>query len=337
MIPEKPALERALLWYIGPMLILAIESSCDDCGLAIIENGNRCLVNLVASQEMIHAEYGGVVPEVASREHLRTVYPLVERALKQAKLKVSDIDALAVTAGPGLLGSLLVGVNAARTLAWLWDKPLIPVNHLAGHIYAAWLTGHKIEFPVVGLVASGGHTEIVLLNKIGDYIYLGGTVDDAMGEAFDKVARYLDLGYPGGPAIAKAAAKVKSTKLVLPRPMIDEDNFEFSFSGLKTAATRAVGKKAEVAKAFEDAAVDVVSEKLMRAARQYKAKTVIIGGGVAANQRLREELFTRVGPGMQLIVPPREYCTDNAAMIGAAAYYAKGKKATDPLKVAVMV
>lgn len=318
------------------MLILAIESSCDDCGVAIIENGNRCLVNLVASQEKIHAQFGGVVPEVASREHLRTVYPLVEKALKQAKLKVADIDALAVTAGPGLLGSLLVGVNAARTLAWLWNKPLIPVNHLAGHVYAAWLSGRKIEFPVVGLVASGGHTEIVLLKKIGDYIYLGGTVDDAMGEAFDKVARHLGLGYPGGPAIAKAAAKVKATKLVLPRPMIDEDNFDFSFSGLKTAAARVVGKKPEVAKAFEDAAVDVVAEKLMRAARQHKAKTVIIGGGVAANQRLREELFTRVGPGMQLLVPPREYCTDNAAMIGAAAYFV-GKGSTDPLKVAVMV
>lgn len=319
------------------MRILAIESSCDDCGVAIVEDGTRCLINLVASQEKIHAEYGGVVPEVASREHLRTVYPLVERALERSKLKLSDIDALAVTNGPGLLGSLLVGVNAARTLAWLWGKPLIPVNHLAGHVYAAWLMGKEIVFPVVSLVASGGHTEIVLMKKPGDYIYLGGTVDDAIGEAFDKVARYLKLGYPGGPAIAKAAASVKSPKLVLPRPMLDEDNFDFSFSGLKTAAIRAKGSKQQVARAFEDAAVEVVAEKLMRAAQLHNAKTVIIGGGVAANQKLREELFIRVGPGMQLIVPAREYCTDNAAMIGAAAYFVQKSKATNPLEVAVMV
>jgi N6-L-threonylcarbamoyladenine synthase len=309
------------------MIILAIESSCDDCGVAIIKDGTQCLVNLVASQEKIHAQYGGVVPEVASREHLRTIYPLVQKALDKAGLKVADIDALAVTAGPGLMGSLLVGVNAAKTLAWLWNKPVIAVNHLQGHVYSGWLAGTSVEFPVVALVVSGGHTEIVLMKKHGDYVYLGGTVDDAMGEAFDKVARFLNLGYPGGPAISKLAAGVTGEKIKLPRPMMDQDNYDFSFSGLKTAVTRTKGAKQDIAKAFEEAAVEVVTTKLFAAASEYGAKTIVIGGGVAANQRLREELWMKVPPGVTIITPPREYCTDNAAMIGAAAYFTtKGKK-----------
>ncbi|MEZ4210660.1 MAG: tRNA (adenosine(37)-N6)-threonylcarbamoyltransferase complex transferase subunit TsaD, partial [Patescibacteria group bacterium] len=179
------------------MNILAIESSCDDCGVAIVKDGVGVITNLVASQEKIHEKFGGVVPEVASREHLRTIYPLVNLALKKAKMEISDIDALAVTTGPGLLGSLLVGVHAAKTLAWLWKKPLISVNHLQGHVYSGWLTGENVDFPVVALVASGGHTEIISMSKHGDYKYLGGTVDDAIGEAFDKTARRLGLGYPG--------------------------------------------------------------------------------------------------------------------------------------------
>lgn len=319
------------------MKILAIESSCDDCGVAIVENGKRVLVNLVASQEKIHAHYGGVVPEVASREHLRTVYSLVEKALHQCKLTPGDINAVAVTAGPGLLGSLLVGVNAAKSLAWLWGKPLIEVNHLAGHIYAGWLMDVEIKFPVVALVASGGHTEIVLMKKHGDYIYLGGTVDDAVGEAFDKVARHLKLGYPGGPAVSKRAVAFRGEGVRLPRPMINEDNFDFSFSGLKTAVIRAVGSRGAVAKGFEIAAVEVVVEKLMRAAREHKAATVIVGGGVVANRRLREELLAAVGPGMQIVIPAREFCTDNAAMIGAAAYWGNNRKGGDPLRAGVMV
>lgn len=290
-------------------------------GVAILRDGTTCLANVVASQEKIHAKFGGVVPEVASREHLRTVFPLVELAMKKAKVKVADIDFIAVTAGPGLLGSLLVGVNAAKTLAWIWDKPLIPVNHLAGHVYSGWLSGVEIDFPVVALVASGGHTEIVLMKKHGDYIYLGGTVDDAIGEAFDKVARYLKLGYPGGPAVSKKAATYTRDGVVLPRPMLSEDNFNFSFSGLKTAVTRASGSVSAIAKGFEEAAVEVVVEKLIRAGRENNAKTIIVGGGVAANGRLRAELFAKIYPGLKVVIPAREYCTDNAAMIGVAGYF----------------
>lgn len=300
---------------------MALESSCDDMGVAILKDGTECLANVVASQEKIHAKFGGVVPEVASREHLRVVFSLVELAMKKAKVGIADIDYLAVTAGPGLLGSLLVGVNAAKTLAWIWNKPLIPVNHLAGHVYSGWLNNVDIEFPVVSLVASGGHTEIVLMKKHGDYIYLGGTVDDAIGEAFDKVARYLKLGYPGGPAISRKAASYSKEGVVLPRPMLNEDNYNFSFSGLKTAVTRVSGGVSAVAKGFEEAAVEVVVEKLIRASRENGAKTIIVGGGVAANNRLREELFSRVYPGLKVVIPAREYCTDNAAMIGVAGYF----------------
>jgi len=308
------------------MNILAIESSCDDCGVAIVKDGVDVIVNLVASQEKIHAKFGGVVPEVASREHLRTVFPLVDLALTKAKLKLSDIDAIAVTTGPGLLGSLLVGVHAAKTLAWLWNKPLISVNHLQGHVYSGWLAGEKVEFPVVALVASGGHTEIISMGKHGDYKYLGGTVDDAIGEAFDKTARRLGLGYPGGPAISKEAELAKGPGVELPRPMLKEENYNFSFSGLKTAVTRVEGSRSEIAKGFEDAAVEVVATKLLRAANQIQAKTIIIGGGVAANRRLREVIKILSGENMKVLIPDMKYCTDNAAMIGAAAYFVSSKK-----------
>ncbi len=304
------------------MKILAIESSCDDCAVAIIEDGTKVRANVLASQEKIHAAYGGVVPEVASREHLRTIYPLVEKALKQAKMKPEELDALAVTAGPGLLGSLIIGINAAKTLAWLWNKPLIPINHLQAHVYAAFLDRKEdVKFPIIGLVASGGHTEIVKIGRHGEYKYLGGTVDDAVGEAFDKVARFLGLGYPGGPAIAKEALKANTKKLQLPRPMMKE-GLEFSYSGLKTAATRVKDKPEEIAWAFQESATDVLVEKLYLAAKTYKAKTVIIGGGASANVRLREKLVERMkDQSAELIIPEFKYCTDNAAMIGAAAYY----------------
>ena len=307
-----------------PIRILAIESSCDDCGVAIVENGTRPVINLIASQEAIHAKFGGVVPEVASREHLRTIYKLVDLAFKKSGLDKGDIDALAVTTGPGLLGSLMVGVDAARTLGWLWDKPVIPVNHLQGHVYSAWLTGREINLPAVAMVASGGHTEIVLMRRHPEYKYLGGTVDDAVGESFDKIARHLKLGYPGGPAISQLAATVKKSSLTLPRPMLKDPNYDFSFSGLKTAATRLQGSKPQVARAFEEAAVEVLIEKLVRAAKANSAKTIIVGGGVAANRRLREELLDRSDEGMEVIFPSLEFCRDNAAMIGAAAYFVVG-------------
>ncbi len=301
------------------MKILAIETSCDDTAVAVVENGRRVLVSLVASQEKLHAQFGGVVPEVASRQHLEAIYPLVGLALERTKLTPAKIDAIAVTTNPGLLGSLLVGVSAAKTLGYLWDKPVVGVNHLLGHIYAGWLGEEKIQYPLVSLVTSGGHSEIVLTREEGEYKYVGGTRDDAAGEAFDKVARLLKLGYPGGPSVAREALAGRPNKMKLPRPMLDEDNFDFSFSGLKTAVTRVKGKTADIAYEFQEAVVEVLSRKLFSVAKRYHAKTVLIGGGVAANKRLREEITKLASKaGVKLIIPEFKYCTDNAAMIGAA-------------------
>jgi len=319
------------------MKVLAIETSCDDTGVAIVENGHRVLVNLVASQEKLHATFGGVVPEVASREHLKAIFPLIDLALQKTKLTPKKIDAIAVTVGPGLLGSLLVGVNAAKTLGYLWGKPVISVNHLMGHVYAGFVGYPTVDLPVLALVVSGGHSELVLIKKHGDYKYLGGTRDDAAGEAFDKVARLLGLGYPGGPAVAAEAAKlkVKSEKLkvkeggiVLPRPMLGEDNLDFSFSGLKTAVSRMQGKPADIAYEFQSAVVEVLIDKLFRAVIKYQPKTIMLGGGVAANRELRrrvEELAEK--HDWRLIIPDFQYCTDNAAMIGVAANHTgKGRQ-----------
>lgn len=320
------------------MKILAIETSCDDTAVSIVENGVKVLTHLVASQETLHAKFGGVVPEVASREHLKAIYPLIDMALKRAKLTVKNIDAIAVTAGPGLLGSLLVGVNAAKTLGYLWNKPVIPVNHLQAHIYAGKLGGQSWQFPVVGLVASGGHSEIVLLKKEGDYIYLGGTRDDAAGEAFDKVARILGAGYPGGPAIAKLAEGAKGGKITLPRPMVKEVGLDFSFSGLKTAALRAKAPKAELAHEFQEVVNETLTDRLQRAVERYKAKTVIIGGGVAANRNLRAKVEAMAqAKNLPVLIPDFRYCTDNASMIGAAAYFGTSKKKRDWYNVGVAI
>ena len=308
------------------MYILAIETSCDDSAVAILDN-RRVLANLVSSQEKLHADFGGVVPEVASREHLKAIYPLVDLALKKAKLTLKQINRIAVTSEPGLLGSLLVGINAAKTLGYLWNKEVIEVNHLLGHIYAGFID-NDIKFPLVALISSGGHTELVLVRRHGDYKYLGGTQDDAAGEAFDKAARVLGLGYPGGPAIAAEAAKCRMKNeecrmVKLPRPMIDE-GLNFSFSGLKTALIRTKGKKEDLAHEFQEAVVDVLSTKLMRAAKRYKVKTVLLGGGVAANRRLREEVSDLAKTSaLKLVIPDFKYCTDNAVMIGIASYYTK--------------
>ncbi|OGB73617.1 tRNA (adenosine(37)-N6)-threonylcarbamoyltransferase complex transferase subunit TsaD [candidate division Kazan bacterium RIFCSPHIGHO2_01_FULL_44_14] len=329
------------------MKILAIETSCDDTGVAIVENGHRVLVNLVASQEKLHATFGGVVPEVASREHLKAVFPLIDLALQKAKSTPKKIDAIAVTVGPGLLGSLLVGVNAAKVLGYLWGKPVVPVNHLMGHIYAGFINRPKVGLPVLALVVSGGHSELVLIKKQGEYKYLGGTRDDAAGEAFDKVARLLGLGYPGGPAVAAEAAKLQITNdklqmlrrrgIVLPRPMLGEDNLDFSFSGLKTAVAIVVANsklhppaggpndnqvRAEIAHEFQSAVVDVLVGKLFRAVIQYQPKTIVLGGGVVANRELRKRVEELAGKhNWRLAIPDFQYCTDNAAMVGAAAWH----------------
>ncbi|MDD5606032.1 MAG: tRNA (adenosine(37)-N6)-threonylcarbamoyltransferase complex transferase subunit TsaD [Patescibacteria group bacterium] len=305
------------------MFILGIESSCDDTGVAIVKNGKEVLINLISSQEKIHAKFGGVVPEVASRKHMEMIFPLVDEALTRAGLTYKQIDAIAVTVTPGLLGSLLVGVNAAKVLGYLWGKPVISVNHLLGHIYAGELGG-RLVFPLVALVASGGHSEFVLMTKHGDYKYLGGTRDDAAGEAFDKAARVLGLGYPGGSAIAKVAKRGGAS---LPRPLSASAQIDFSFSGLKTAVARAKGGKAELAYEFQEAVTDVLIDNFTKAIKKYKPKMILMGGGVSANKVLRAKLESLAADfGVKLILPEMKYCTDNAAMIGAAAYYIRSPK-----------
>ncbi len=319
------------------MRILAIETSCDETAAAVVEfrSGQYAVrSNVVYSQVATHAKTGGVVPEVAAREHCVKIVPVVQKALRNARSASENIDAVAVTAGPGLMTSLIVGVEAARTLAWLWDKPLIPVNHIEGHVAANWLGNIPVRYPALGLVVSGGHTELLLMKKGGAYDCVGRTLDDAAGEAFDKVAKLMRLPYPGGPAISKLAAKGNASAYKLPRPMLTAKNFDFSFAGIKTAMLYTVegvpGKakkkensnKADLAASFQQAVIDVLVGKTIRAGRQYEVKSVLLGGGVAANRELRNQLQTTVErqvPQATYFQPPLEYCTDNAAMIGARA------------------
>ena len=326
----------------GPLL-LAIESSCDETGVALIEDGRIIHANVVASQVALHAPSGGIVPEVAARAHLRWIVPALDQAWADAGADWPDVDAVAVTYGPGLAGSLLVGINMAKALAWVHDRPLIGVNHLEGHVYAAWLrdgaagdgAGEPV-FPLVALVVSGGHTFLAEMTDHLTYRLLGTTVDDAAGEAFDKVGRLLGLGYPGGPAISRAAETATAHDRVFPRAWLG-DSYDFSFSGLKTAARRTVaearleaglvddtgdlpsGIVAELAWGFQAAVVDVLATKTIRAARAVGARSVVLGGGVAANGALRDRLAAdTTALGIPLIVPRPALCTDNGAMIGAA-------------------
>ena len=325
----------------GP-LVLAIESSCDETGVALIEGGRTILANVVASQIALHAASGGIVPEVAARAHLRWIVPALDEAWADAGVTWSDIDAVAVTYGPGLAGSLLVGINMAKALAWVHEVPLVGVNHLEGHVYAAWLADAATPstepvFPLVALVVSGGHTFLAEMRDHLTYRLLGATVDDAAGEAFDKVGRLLGLGYPGGPAISRAAESASDRDRVFPRAWLG-DSFDFSFSGLKTAARRIVTAArqeagleedpvrplpdsvvAELSWGFQDAVVDVLVTKTLRAARTVGARSIVLGGGVAANPALRVRLAGEAeAMGVPLIVPRPSLCTDNGAMIGAA-------------------
>jgi N6-L-threonylcarbamoyladenine synthase len=323
-------------------VILALESSCDETAVAVVQDGRRIIANVVASQVALHAPSGGIVPELAARAHLRWIVPVVDAARREAGASWSRIAAVAVTEGPGLAGSLLVGINFAKALALGRGWPLVPVNHLEGHIYAAWLRENaddlppEPEFPLVALVVSGGHTMLVEMSGHLVYRLLGQTVDDAAGEAFDKVGRLLGLPYPGGPAIMHAAASAAPTTgreggVTLPRAWLG-DSFDFSFSGLKTAARRVVedweeaggptlAQVAELAGEFQEAVVDVLVRKTLRAAEERGARSIVLGGGVAANAVLRERLGAgAAGMGVTLHVPPPELCTDNAAMIGAAGY-----------------
>ncbi len=326
------------------MLILAIETSCDETAVAVLKD-TVILSNLVASQIDIHKEFGGIVPEVAARAHTEKMMPLLKRAMADADLSFKDIDAIAVTFGPGLVGSLLVGLSTAKALAYSLNKKLIPVNHVEAHLYAAWLEQDQPpEFPALGLVVSGGHTELVLIKDHSDYQLLGATLDDAAGEAFDKVAKLLDLGYPGGPAISKAAEKGDPNKFDLPRPMLDRDDFDFSFSGLKTAVLYLVKKtnvethsprklsaagcnaslRNDIAASFQQAVVDVLVKKSLRAIEKYKPKSFILGGGVAANKSLREtfvKAIHKLPDPIKFYCPEIELCTDNAVMIGVLGYF----------------
>lgn len=315
--------------------ILAIETSCDETAVAIVARGREILANQVASQIETHARFGGVVPEIASRQHLLALNPLVRQALAQADLVWDGIDAVAVTQGPGLVGALLIGVSTAKALAWALGKPLIAVNHMAGHIYANMLDG-PVEFPLVCLVVSGGHTELIYMREDLDFQLLGQTRDDAAGEAFDKVARILDLGYPGGPAVDKLARQGRDN-LAFPRVMLEEGSLDFSFSGLKTAVMNHVHNhrqrglavdKADVAASFQAAVVDVLVEKTAMAVERMRPKTLLMAGGVAANGQLRRALEDLAAEeGVPLRIPAPELCTDNAAMIAAAAWpqYARNR------------
>jgi N6-L-threonylcarbamoyladenine synthase len=324
--------------------ILAIETSCDETAAAVIEDGRRILSNVVASQVDLHAQYGGVFPEIASRAHVEAIVPVIEQAMREAHLGFDDLDAVAVTYGPGLAGSLLVGVNAAKGIALGRDLPLLGVNHLEAHIYAHWLQvesdrasaptphagmaggGPGLEFPLLALIVSGGHTELILMRGDGQYEYLGGTLDDAAGEAFDKVGRLLGLPYPGGPSIQKAARDGNPEAFRFPRAWLD-DSYDFSFSGLKTAVLRVVEKYsdapqgrllADLSASFQAAVVDVLATKTSRAAEEFGATVALLCGGVSANQALRSTTSERAS--VPVLYPPPILCTDNAAMVGACAY-----------------
>ena len=323
--------------------ILAIETSCDETAAAVIENGATILSNVVSSQIDLHAQYGGVFPEVASRKHIEVIYPVVRQALRDAHMGLDDVDCIAVTQGPGLVGSLLVGMNMAKGLALSREKPLLGINHIEGHIYSLWLTeaAPYIEFPVLTLVVSGGHTELYLMIDHGRYKHLGGTLDDAAGEAFDKVGRLLGLPFPGGPAIDEAAKSGNPHAFNFPRAVMD-DGYNFSFSGLKTAVLRQTRQYhnhqhmpvADLAASFQAAVVDVLVEKTARAATAFGVTAVHLAGGVSANSLLRKEMQTRLKVPVRY--PSPILCTDNAAMIGAAAHWKYITGQRDPIDLDVL-
>lgn len=329
---NKEQAESRVLEDGGPsnkaVLILGVETSCDETSAAVIANGGEVLSNVISSQIDIHRKFGGVVPEVASRRHIENILYVIEEALAKAQVQMDDLDAIAVTRGPGLVGALLVGVSTAKALAYALDKPLIGVHHIAGHISASQLVA-DIRGPYLSLVVSGGHTELVLVHRDGTYEVLGQTLDDAVGEAFDKVARVLGLPYPGGPEIDRLA-KIGQVNIDFPRAWLEEGSLDFSFSGLKSAVLNYINQKrqkdieiipADIAASFQRAAVDVLVTKTSQAMEGHGLRTLVVAGGVASNSELRQAL-EKIGQekSWQVHIPPGVYCTDNAAMIAAAAY-----------------
>ena len=322
------------------MKILGIETSCDETAVAVVEDGKEVLASSLATSQALHVKTGGIIPEEAARKQIESVIPVLDDVLKVVSEK--EIDKIAVTYGPGLIGSLLVGVETAKTLAYLWNKPLVPVNHLVAHIYANWIgTDKEPEFPLVALVVSGGHTDFVLMKShpsasSGQVEWIGGTRDDAAGECFDKAARIIGLGYPGGPAISEASKKILDKKVDLdlfPRPMINSQDLDVSFSGLKTAVLNEVKemdptslklRRGEFAAQIQEAIVESLASKSLKAVEIHNPKSFVLAGGVSANYRLRETLrqtFAKDAPQVKLFLPETKYSTDNAVMIAAAAYY----------------
>lgn len=318
-------------------IILGIESSCDETAAAVIRNGTEILSNVVASQIESHKRFGGVVPEIASRHHVEQITIVIEEALQQAHVSYENLDAIAVTEGPGLVGALLIGINAAKAIAFAQGIPLIGVHHIAGHIYANRLV-QEIQYPALSLVVSGGHTELVLLTEPGVFKVIGETRDDAAGEAYDKVARTLNLPYPGGPHIDRLAHE-GNPSIKLPRAWLEEGSYDFSFSGLKSAVINTLhnaeqrGEKivpADLAASFQESVIEVLVTKTISATKEYKVKQVLLAGGVAANKGLRTALTSAFAelPEVELVIPPLNLCTDNAAMIGAigSVLFEKGKR-----------
>lgn len=311
--------------------ILAIETSCDETSVAIVENGTKVLSNIISSQIDLHKKYGGVVPEIASRKHIEKISPVIQEALDKAKITFAQLDAIAVTYAPGLVGALLVGLAAAKGIAFGLNKPLIGVHHIEGHICANYIENPDFKPPFICMVVSGGHTHLIHVKDYGLYEVIGKTRDDAVGEAFDKVARAIDLGYPGGPKIDELSKKGNSGAIYFPRAYLENDSYDFSFSGIKSAVLNYLNQakmkdieinKADIAASFQEAVVEVIVNKTIKAAKQYNIDKIALAGGVAANSKLREEMGRACKEeNIYFQYPSHVYCTDNGAMIGCAAYY----------------